>query len=327
MTRTADGPIRWAIVATGGIASSFAADLHATADAEVVAVASRTEARARAFADERGIDRAYGDVGAMLDDGDIDVVYVATPHPQHTAPTRLALEAGVAVLCEKPLAADPAEAAALVALARELQVFLAEAMWMRCDPLLIEARQLVADGAIGELRVITADLGFPAPYDADSRLWAPELGGGALLDVGVYPVAFARTFLSDVPELVGVAGALAPTGVDADATVLLAAGAVQARLSCSLVAPLPSTGSLVGTAGELRFDAPVHRPARRTLVRPGQAPQVTEAEPHLPAYAHEIAEVHACLRSGRTESTLIPLDESLEVLTILDEARRQLGAR
>jgi predicted dehydrogenase len=314
-------------VATGAIASTFAADLHATADAEVVAVASRTEARARAFADERGIGRAYDDVDAMLDDGDIDVVYVATPHPQHTAPTRAALAAGVAVLCEKPLAAEPAEAAALIALARERDVFLAEAMWMRCDPLLLEARRLVADGVIGELRVITADLGFPATYDPDSRLWAPELGGGALLDVGVYPVAFARAFLPAAPELVGVAGTLAPTGVDADATVLLAAGTVQARLSCSLVAPLPSSASLVGTAGELRFDAPVYRPARRTLVRPGEAPQVTEAGAGLPGFAHEIAEVHACLRAGRTESALVPLDESLEVLTILDAARRQLGAR
>lgn len=320
-------PIRWAIVATGGIAASFARDLQLTPDAEVVAVTSRTQERAQAFADERGIPRAYDDVPEMLADADIDVVYVATPHPQHTEPTRAALEADVPVLCEKPLSADPADAAALVALARERGVFLAEAMWMRCNPLLVEAAQLVADGAIGELRLVTADLGFPAPYDPDSRLWSPELGGGAILDVGVYPLAFARTFLPAAPQLVGVVGSLAPTGVDADATMLLDAEGVQARLACSLIAPLASTASLVGTEGELRFDAPMHSSPRRTLVRPGVASEEVLLGEELPPFGHEIAEVHACLRAGRTESALVPLDESIEVLTLLDEARRQLGAR
>jgi predicted dehydrogenase len=321
-------PIRWAVVATGGIAGAFVADLQATADAEVVAVASRSHDRARAFAEERGIPRAYDDVDAMLADGGIDVVYVATPHPQHVAPTRAALEAGVPVLCEKPLAADPADGAALVALARERGVFLAEAMWMRCHPLLVEAQRLVADGAIGELRVITADLGFRATYDPAGRLWAPELGGGALLDVGVYPLAFARAFLPAAPQLVGTVGSLAPTGVDADATLLLDADGVQVRLSCSLVARLPSTGSVVGTTGELRFAAPLHTAPRRTLVRPdGTVDSEVERDPDVPGFGYEIAEVHACVRAGRTESALLPLDEALEVLTLLDDARRQLGAR
>jgi predicted dehydrogenase len=319
--------LRWAVVATGGIAGAFTADLRATPDAEVVAVASRHAARARAFADEHGIARAYDDVEVMLADGGIDVVYVATPHPQHTAPTRAALEAGVPVLCEKPLAADPADAQALVALARERRVFLAEAMWLRCNPLVVDARRLVADGLVGDLRLVTADLGWPATYDPASRLWAPELGGGALLDVGVYPAAFARAFLPAAPELVGVAGSLAPNGVDADATVLLDGDGVQARLSCSLIAPLPSTASLVGTTGELRFDAPLHRPSRRTLVRRGADPVHEDLDGDLPRFGYEIAEVHACLREGRTESHLLPLDETLEVLTLLDDARRELGAR
>jgi predicted dehydrogenase len=320
-------PVRWGIVATGGIAASFVADLQATADAEVVAVASRSLERARAFADERGIPGAYDDVAAMLADGGIDVVYVATPHPQHVAPTRAALEADVPVLCEKPLAADPADAAALITLARERGVFLAEAMWMRCHPLLVDARRLVADGAIGDLRVITADLGFPARYDPEGRLWSPELGGGALLDVGVYPVAFARAFLPVAPTLVGAVGSLAATGVDADATVLLDADGVQARLSCSLVARMPSTASIVGTTGEIRFAAPLHDSPRRTLVRPdGTVEAEVERDPDVPGFGYEIAEVHACLREGRTESELLPLDEALEVLTLLDDARRRIGA-
>ncbi len=314
-------------MATGGIAASFAADLAATADAEVVAVVSRRRDRAEAFAREHAIPRAYDRVTAMLADGGVDVVYVATPHPQHVEPTRAVIEAGVAVLCEKPLAADPADAAALVALARERQVFLAEAMWLRCHPLVVEAAAMVADGAIGELRLITADLGWPATYDPTSRLWSPELGGGALLDIGVYPVAFARSFLPTAPTLVGTVGSLAPTGVDADATVLLDADGVQARLSCSLVAPLPSGASVVGTTGELRFDAPLYRPPTRTLLRPDREPEVATLGDDLPGFGHEIAEVHACVRAGRTESALVPLDHTLEVLTILDQARQQLGAR
>jgi predicted dehydrogenase len=319
--------IRWAVVATGGIAGAFTRDLLATPDAEVVAVVSRHAERARAFADEHGIPRAYDDLAALLEDGDVDVVYVATPHPQHTEPTRAALEAGVAVLCEKPLAADPADARALVALARERGVFLAEAMWLRCNPLVVEAVRLVGEGLIGEPRLVTADLGWPATYDPTSRLWAPELGGGALLDVGVYPAAFTRAFLPAAPTLVGVAGSLAPNGVDADATVLLDAAGVQARLSCSLIAPMPSTASVVGTTGELRFDAPLHRPTRRTWVRRGEEPVHQVLGDELPPFGYEIAEVHACLRAGRTESGRLPLDETLEVLDLLDAARRGLGAR
>lgn len=324
---TDDAPIRWAVVATGGIASSFVADLQATDDADVVAVASRSLERARTFAAERDIPRVYDDVEAMLADGDIDVLYVATPHPQHVRPTRAALEAGTAVLCEKPLAADATEAASLVAEARERGVLLAEAMWLRCNPLVVEARELVTDGAIGELRLITADLGFPAPYDPTSRLWAPELGGGALLDVGVYPLALARAFLPAAPTLVGATGSLAPTGVDADATLLLDGGGVAVRLSCSLTTALSSSAALIGSEGELRFDAPLFRPTRRTLLRADAAPEEAFLDEAVPGFGFEIAEIHRCVRAGLTESALLPLDETLEVLDLLVDARERLGVR
>ncbi len=326
MTRTAAEPIRWAVIATGSIAGSFVADLQATADAEVVAVASRSRRRARAFAEQRGIPAAFDDVAAMLAAGGVDVVYVATPHPQHVAPTRSALESGVAVLCEKPLSADLASAAELVALSRARGVLLAEAMWMRCDPLVVGARDLVADGAIGELRTITASLGFPAAYDPGGRLWSAELGGGALLDVGVYPVAFARAFLPAAPTLVDVAGTLARNGVDADAQLTLEHVGVRVDLACSLTTALPSGGTLTGTEGEIHFGAPLYRTARRTWTRSDGTREVAELDPSVPTYGHEIAEVHRCLREGRTESPLLPLDETLEVLTVLDAARQRLGA-
>jgi predicted dehydrogenase len=320
-------PIRWGVVATGSIAGAFADDLAATEGAEVAAVVSRSAERARAFAAERGIPRAVDDIEVVLRDGAVDVVYVATPHPQHAAPTRAALGAGVAVLAEKPLTADPTTARELIDLARRRGVLLAEGMWLRCHPLVVEAQRLVADGAIGEVRLVTADLGFPARYDPTGRLWAPELGGGALLDVGVYPVAFAHAFLPAPPRLAGVVGTLADTGVDADATLLLEADGVQARLSCSLVARLPSTASIVGTAGELRFDAPLFRPTRRTLVRPGRDDEVAVLEEGVPRFGYQIAEVHRCLRAGVTESPLLPHTDTLEVLDLLHEARTRLGAR
>lgn len=324
---TTSPPHRWGIVATGGIAATVLADLQAAPDAEVVAVVSRQADRARAFADEHGIPRSYEDVDALLADGEVDILYVATPHPHHAAPTRAALEAGVAVLCEKPLTDDIATAASLVALARERGVFLAEAMWMRCHPLIRRARQLLDDGVIGQLRVVDAELGFPAAPDPTSRLWARELGGGALWDVGVYPVAFARTYLEVPPKLVGAVGTLASTGVDAEATLLLAgADDVQIRAACSLVAPLPSTGKLVGTRGAMTFDGPVHTPPRLVIARHGADVEVVEEPQAGNGYGHQIAEVHACLRDGRAESELLPLDETLEVLRLLRAARTAVGA-
>ncbi|MTV26722.1 Gfo/Idh/MocA family oxidoreductase [Nitriliruptoraceae bacterium ZYF776] len=323
----ASPPLRWGIVATGGIATTVVADLQADPDAQVVAVVSRSSRRARGFAREHGIPRAYDDVDALLADGEVDVVYVATPHPHHAAPTRAALEAGVAVLCEKPLTADLDEAQALIDLARERGVFLAEAMWMRCHPLVRHARQLVIDGAIGEVRVVDAELGFPAPPDPTSRLWAPELGGGALWDVGVYAVAFSRTFLPGAPQLVGTVGSLATTGVDAEATLLLGTpDGTQVRASCSLVAPLPSTATVVGTRGSITFDGPLYAPPRIRVARLGEDVEEHE-EPRVGnGYGHQLAEVHACLRAGRTESELLPLDETLDVLQLLTAAREALGA-
>ena len=183
--------VRWGILATGGMAARFTADLVDLPDAEVVAVASRTEASAKAFAERFGIPRAYGGWETLARDEDVDVVYVATPHSAHRTAAGLCLEAGRNVLCEKPFTLNAREAAELVALAREKNVFLMEAMWMFCNPLVRRLKTLVDDGAIGEVRSLQADFGLEGPFPPAHRLRDPAQGGGALLDLGVYPVSFA----------------------------------------------------------------------------------------------------------------------------------------
>ncbi|MGW4970995.1 Gfo/Idh/MocA family protein, partial [Streptomyces albidoflavus] len=214
-TETVQGgsaPVRWGVLATGAMAAAFTEDLRQLPDAEVVAVGSRTAASARRFADRFGIPRAHGSWAEFAADDQVDVVYVAAPHSEHLRAAGMCLEAGRAVLCEKPLALSARQAGELVALARERDVFLMEGMWMWCNPLVRRLAALVADGAVGEVRTVSADFGLPGPFPPGHRLLDPARGGGALLDLGVYPVAFAQLLLGE-PERVTARAALSAEGV------------------------------------------------------------------------------------------------------------------
>ncbi|RIQ17215.1 Gfo/Idh/MocA family protein, partial [Jiangella rhizosphaerae] len=202
---TSERTIGWGVVATGAIARNIAGDLRLLEHTRLAAVSSRRLDRAEAFAAEFGVDRAYDDVRALVDDPAVDVVYVATPHAQHAPVVEAALDAGKAVLCEKAFTMSLADTTRLTELARERGVFCMEDMWTRFNPLIVQLRQLVADGAIGDVRAVTADLGFVAPPDRTHRLWDPALGGGVLLDVGIYPVAFAQMLLG-APSALTVTG-------------------------------------------------------------------------------------------------------------------------
>ncbi|MFB6835945.1 Gfo/Idh/MocA family protein [Streptomyces sp. NPDC056361] len=319
--------VRWGILATGGIAERFTTDLLTLDGAEVVAVASRTEASARAFADRFGIPRAYGEWAGLFADEDVDVVYVATPHHAHRAAAGLALEAGKAVLCEKALTLNAREAAELVALARERGLFLMEAMWMYCNPLIRRLVELVRDGAIGEVRTVQADFGLAGPFDAGHRLRDPAVGGGALLDLGVYPVSFAQLLLGE-PSSVQAHALISPEGVDLNTGMLLGwESGASALLSCSLVADTPLTASVTGTLGRIDVPRGFFFPERFTLHRHGAEPEehTNEDDPH--SLRHEAAEVMRCLRAGATESPLVPLDGSLAVMRTLDAVRERVGVR
>ncbi|MFE3069893.1 Gfo/Idh/MocA family protein [Streptomyces sp. NPDC059247] len=320
--------VRWGILATGGIAERFTSELLALDGAEVVAVASRTEASAKSFADRFGIPRAYGDWEGLFADDDVDVVYVATPHHAHREAAGRALAAGRAVLCEKALTLDAREAAELVALARERGVFLMEAMWMYCSPLVRRLAELVRDGAIGEVRTVQADFGLAGPFAPDHRLRDPAVGGGALLDLGVYPVSFAHLLLGE-PDTVHAHALLSPEGVDLNTGVLLgwADTGASALLSCSIVADTPQTASVTGSLGRIDVPRGFFYPERFTLRRHGHEPEefVSGDDPH--SLRHEAAEVMRCLRAGETESPLVPLDGSLAVMRTLDAIRTRIGVR
>ncbi|MGQ4516083.1 Gfo/Idh/MocA family oxidoreductase [Streptomyces sp. DW26H14] len=319
---------RWGVVATGGIAARFTQDVQALDGSEVVAVASRGEASAKTFADRFGIPRAYGSWAGLFADPEVDVVYVATPHSAHRAAAGAALEAGKPVLCEKPFTLNSREAEELVALARERGLFLMEAMWTYCNPVVRRLVELVRDGAIGELRSIQADFGAEGPFAPDHRMRAPELGGGALLDLGVYPVSFAQLLLGE-PARIQADAQLSPEGVDVNTGVLLGweNGAV-AVLTCGLDGSSGTRATVTGTHGRIDVPEGFFSPDSFVLHRRGvDAPETVRVHSPLHGMQHEAAEVAACLAAGRTESSLVPLSGTLAVLRTLDAVRERVGVR
>jgi predicted dehydrogenase len=319
--------IRWGVVGPGRIADKVVEDFAVVDGARVVAVASRSVDRARGFAQRHGIERAHGSYADILADPEVDVLYIATPHPQHHAVALGALRAGKALLIEKAFTATTAGAAEIVALAREAQVFVMEAMWTRFQPAVVALRELIAAGAIGEVRSVQADLGVAREYDPADRLFDLALGGGALLDLGVYVVSFAQMLLG-TPERVVAAGSLFPSGADAEASLLLDyADGRTAALMTSLRNALPGQARVFGTTGWIDVLPRFHHPTTFVLHREGAEPETITREPVGAGYAHELIEVTECLRAGGTESAVMPLADTLAVQTVLGEAAAQLGVR
>ncbi|MFJ6896238.1 Gfo/Idh/MocA family protein [Streptomyces hokutonensis] len=322
--------VRWGILATGGIAAAFTAALVDLPDAEVVAVASRTEESAKAFAERFGIERAYGDWAALAADEDIDVVYVATPHSAHRAATGLCLEAGRNVLVEKAFTLNSREATELVELARERGSFLMEAMWMYCNPLVRRLKALVDDGAIGEVRTIQADFGLAGPFPPSHRLRDPAQGGGALLDLGVYPVSFAQLLLGE-PADIKASAVLSAEGADLQTAALFSwdSGALAA-LHCSIVGGTGTSASVTGSLGRIDIPDGFFHPERFVLHRDGRDPEefvLDPADGPRNTLRHEAAEVMRALRAGETESRLVPLEGTLAVMRTLDAVRERIGVR
>jgi predicted dehydrogenase len=317
---------RWGVIGTGGIAAAFVTDLGLLPNTEVVAVGSRSQQTADAFADRFDIARRHPSYQALVEDPDVDVVYVSTPHPGHFAAARLAIEAGKAVLCEKPFTLNATEAAELITTARERGVFLMEAMWTRFLPPMVRIRELLAGDTLGNIRTVQADHGQWFRHDPEHRLLNPGLGGGALLDLGIYPVSFASMVLGS-PSAVTAISTPASTGVDAQTSMLLAhEGGAHAVLTTTLEARSPNRASIVGTLARIEIDPVWYRPTTFTV----SALDGTIVERYDEAHEggglrHQAAEVARCLADGRLESAVMPLDESLAVMRTLDEVRRQIG--
>lgn len=316
--------LSWGIAATGTIARRVGAIIAGHPQMQVAAVGSRDLGRATALATELGAARAHGSYRALVEDPDVQAVYVATPHPHHAEVVEMALSAGRAVLCEKPLTPSLAETERLVALAREAGVFLMEGMWMRFNPLVQELQTLVADGALGEVRSLHASFGFQAEYDPHHVFWDPASGGG-LLDIGIYAVDFARLLLGSA-ELLQTKGSLAPTGADAEASLLMSwSSGARALLDVSLLTRLPGTGTVIGSHGWAELSPGFHAPTRLIVDIRGADRYERTIEDRTAGFVGELDDVASCLAQGRTESTVMPLEESVATMRVLTQARAQLA--
>lgn len=319
--------IRWGILGTGRIAGDFARGLTAVEDAELAAVGSRTAESANAFADKFSVPTRHASYAALANDPNVDIVYVATPHSLHKENTILCLEGGRAVLCEKPFAINTGEAEAMIATARRTGLFLMEAMWTHCLPHMQEIARLIADGAIGEIRVIQADFCYRSRMNPASRLYRLELGGGALLDVGVYPIALAYRFLGQPDEIRSWAH-LGETGIDENAGILFGyKNSALAVMTTSVRANTSHIARISGSAGEIVIHERWWGPSGFTLRRDGHDPVEIRPETVGNGWNYEAVEAGRCLRAGLLESPTVPHADTLAVIRLLDGLRAEWGLR
>lgn len=319
--------VGWGILGTGRIARKFAEDLRHVPGASLTAVGSRRAETAEAFGREFHIPHRHADYATLVNDPDVDIVYISTPHSLHAEGSRLALEASKHVLCEKPFTLNARQAADLISLARERNLFLMEAMWMRFLPALVHAREILAQGTLGALRMLSADFGLRFDYDPADRLFAPELGGGALLDLGVYPVSFAQMVFGRPDQIVTLA-ALGPTGVDDQSGIVLRFAEGQiAVLHTAMGAATPTEAVVIGTRGRLRLLSPFYRTDDLLPEIHGRPERRLHHRRTGNGLHYQALEVMDCLRQGKRESGLLPLAESLAVMESLDAIRAAWGLK
>ena len=316
-------PIRWGILGPGGIAGTFARAVLGHTRGQIVSVGSRSGLRSEQFAATYEIPVAHEGYERLVADPQVDAVYVATPHSEHLEHALLAIRAGKHVLVEKAFTRSAAEAEQVVAAAREAGVFVMEAMWTRFLPHMVAVRQVVASGAIGDVITVLADHGQRLDTDPTGRLLAPELAGGALLDLGVYPVSFAHDLLG-VPTAVHANGVLTDTRVDGQVAISLEYGRTQALLSTTLWARTPTVAHISGTEGRIEVAGEFYRPTSLRLVR-RDGSEWSFSRPVDGGFQFQAAEVARRVAEGATESPRMPLDGSVEVMRTLDSIRQQIG--
>lgn len=319
--------IKWGIAGPGGISSQFAKDLAFAQGAELVAVGGRNLEKARKFAEEHGVSRAYGSMEELAQDSEVDIVYIGTLHPIHKENMLTFLRAGKSVLCEKPFTMTAAEAAEAIACAKENGVFLMEAMWTRYLPAIRQVQSWLADGLIGDVRLVKAEFGFDAGWNPEGRLLNPALGGGALLDAGIYPVSFASMVLGEQPKNISSTVRIGETGVDEQFSLLFEyEDGRSASLHGAVRLPMSNEAVIYGTKGHIRVpDFLWTRTA--TLHVSGQEPVTVNDDRKARGYSYEAEEAMACLREGRKESALMPQAETLGIMRTLDRVRAQWGLR
>jgi len=318
--------IRWGILGTGNMACNFAAGLDLLEDAELVAVGSRNIESAAAFAGKFNLSHAHADYASLANDASVDVVYIATPHTLHKEHALLCMKNGKAVLCEKPFTINALEAEELVKFSRANKVFLMEAMWTRFVPAVIKLRELLAEEAIGNVQLMLAGGAFIPEFDPGHYLFKRELGGGVLLDAGVYLVSMA-SMIFGAPTHILASGQLGNTGIDEhDAIILQHDNGALASLYVSMRAKSSPDLTLMGDKGKIYVHAPIFCPGKLTITRDGKE-DVLDLPFDGNGYQFQATEVSRCLREGHTESDIMPLDESLQIMRTLDTIRSQIGLK
>lgn len=319
--------LRWGILATGGIAGAFASDLR-TAGLDLVAVGSRSQESADAFAARFDIAHAHPSYEALVADPDVDIIYVSTPHPMHHENARLALENGKHVIAEKAFTLNRAEAEDLHALAAERGLLVMEAMWTRYLPHMVRIRELIAEGALGEIRAVSADHTQLLPTDPSHRLNALELGGGALLDLGIYPISFIWDILG-APTTIRAVGRLIETGADAEVATVMTheGGAVSTSLSSSRAAG-PNIAGILGTAARIEIDTVWYAPTTFRVVLPdGTVQEEYSSQVEGRGMQYQAFAAERLVRDGILEGDILPIAESVAIMGTLDEIRAQIGVR
>ena len=322
-----DVAVKVGILGTGNMANAFAEGLAYAEDLDLVAVASRSPVAAEKFAELHSVKKRYSAYADLANDPDIDLVYVATPHSRHKGDSLMCLQAGKGVLCEKPFAINAEEAKAVIDLAREQNLFLMEAMWSRFLPSFVRLRQLLADDAIGPVQLILAGGAFQPDRGADTYLWKPELGGGVLLDAGIYPVSVASMILG-APAQIMACGTIGEYEVDEqDAVLLQHESGATAMVYVSLNASASPDITILGTRGRIYVHAPMFAPGKIDLQVYGEGLQQFDLPFVGNGYQYQAIAAAMSIRNGSTESDVMPLNETLTIMHTLDRIRDQVGMR
>lgn len=317
--------LKWGITGLGGIAHKFVNDLALVESSKLYAVASRSNEKAKAFAKQYKAEKAYGNYEDLLKDEAVDIVYIATPHSSHKNLSIKALQAGKHVLCEKPLAVNHNQVEAMIATAKKENRFLMEALWSKFNPNIQAVLRLIKDGVIGEISHINADFCFLRAEDPKHRLFNMELAGGALLDVGVYPVFLAYSILG-IPKAIAATANFANTGVDMQTAAIFNYPKATANIMCGLRSDSDMVAKIYGTKGSIFIDARWHEAQSFQLIKNG----VVETKSHLTkgkGFTYEIEECVKCIRSNNLESEVWSHQNSLDLISLTDQIREQVGLK
>lgn len=319
------GNIKWGILATGHIAHKFASDLQLVEDAELVAVASRNIDKGVAFAKRYGAKTAYGSYEELIEDKNVEVIYIATPHTLHYENTMRCLEAGKNVLCEKPLGMNSKQVSEMIRKAKEKGLFLMEALWTRFIPSYLKFREIALSGVIGDIKLIQSDFGYVAPENPEGRLLNKSLGGGALLDIGIYPVFLALDIAGN-PDYISAEGILNSDEIDETCGIIFkySKNGIIADLNTTLFSNTPVESTVFGTRGNVKLNRMWHVPSSIVLQHEDGYENFT-FEKNGNGYEYEIMEVNQCLRNGKIQSESLNFEKSIEIHYILDNIRKQIG--